>query len=114
MRKRILSISYDPTLLWTRQMLLQQVGYDVRSAEGFAATLRTCREEGHQFDLVVLGHSIPHEDREAIIHEISETCPAPVLALLRPNESHVKGATRSIDASDPAALLAAVEEILRD
>lgn len=113
MPKRILSISYDPALLWTRQMLLQQIGYDVRSVEGFAATLRTCREERQQFDLVVLGHSIPREDREAIIREISEACPAPVLALLRPHESHVKGASRSIDASDAAAFLAAVEEILR-
>ena len=94
-------------------MLLQQIGYDVRSVEGFAATLRTCREERQQFDLVVLGHSIPREDREAIIREISEACPAPVLALLRPHESHVKGASRSIDASDAAAFLAAVEEILR-
>ena len=36
MAKRILSISYDRALLWTRQMLLEQLGYDVVSAEGFS------------------------------------------------------------------------------
>ncbi|HLJ78747.1 MAG TPA: hypothetical protein VKT75_15105 [Acidobacteriaceae bacterium] len=33
---RILSISYDPVLLRTRELLLQQMGHDVTSAEGFA------------------------------------------------------------------------------
>jgi DNA-binding response OmpR family regulator len=62
---RILSISYDESLLQTRAMLLERAGYEVDSALGFSAAIHACKTK--QFDLVVLGHSIPVEDKEQII-----------------------------------------------
>jgi len=112
MTKRILSISYDPSLLLTRQLLLQQMGHEVRSAEGFAKAWDICGEHGGGFDLIILGHSIPRSDKEAIIAHVAKACTAPVLALLRPHEGDVRGATRSVDASDPMGFLAAVREML--
>ena len=61
---RILSISYDETLLRTRQMLLRHVGYQVTSVFGYSAAIRESAEG--KFDLVIMGHSIPHEDKETI------------------------------------------------
>ena len=51
MKKRILSISYDEVLLLTRHALLEQGGFEVWSAHGFAEALEAC--PGHE----------PHIDR---------------------------------------------------
>jgi DNA-binding response OmpR family regulator len=91
---RILSISYDASLLFTRKLLLEQMGYEVISAEGFAQAWEAC-EEGANFDLIILGHSIPAKDKEKIIAHLKEHCDSPILALLRSNETSVKGATQS-------------------
>lgn len=110
----ILSISYDANLLLTRELLLVQMGHIVVSAEGFAKAYRaceSCESKGDHFDLVILGHSIPHEDKEEIVKRCTKACSCPVLALLRPNEFEVKGAARSVDSNDPAAFMTAVREI---
>src|SRR5690242_10462334 len=105
----ILSVSYDPTLLMTRELLLQQMGHTVTSVEGFARAFAAC-ERGTKFDLLILGHSIPYDDKAAIIAKAKKTCNCPVLALLRPNESPLPTAESSIDSSEPRALLEAVHE----
>jgi|SRR5579884_625963 len=109
---RILSVSYDHTLLMTRQMLLEQMGHSVVSAEGFAQAFKICKEDG-SFDLVILGHSIPHDDKAAIIAEVRRLCHCPVLALLRPQEEHVKAADRSIDSWEPRAFVEAVRQMFQ-
>jgi DNA-binding response OmpR family regulator len=73
-RARILSVSYDEVLLRTRHMLLQREGYDVVSAAGFAASFAKCKEGG--FDLFVLGHSIPPEEKCTMVEEFRRTGPA--------------------------------------
>ena len=112
MPPRILSISYDKALLATRQMLLQMLGYSVVSVEGFKDAWEHCATAGNGFNLVVLGHSIPPKDKQAIIEEIRKNHHVPVLALLRPGESPVDGSTTSIQADDPAKLLECVKEML--
>lgn len=109
----ILSISYDAQLLKTRQVLLEKMGHRVTSAQGFAEATRLCAEGEARFDLIVLGHSIPHRDKRAMIQRCAGTCSCPVLAVMRENEPPVEEATRSV-AADPAALTAAVREILRE
>jgi DNA-binding response OmpR family regulator len=111
MSKRILSISYDASLLWTRQLMLQQMGYKVISAEGFVAALEACEMPNVKFDLAILGHSIPAKDRERIISHFRQHCNSPILALLRPHEGATESADRSID-PEPEKLIAAVREIL--
>jgi DNA-binding NtrC family response regulator len=109
---RILSISYDASLLLTRELLLQQAGHTVVSAEGFADAYAACGQQGDKFDLIVLGHSIPHNDKEEIVKHCVTACSCPVLALLRPSEADVEGATRSLDYWDPPKFLRAVDEIV--
>jgi DNA-binding response OmpR family regulator len=112
MGKRILSISYDRSLLWTRQLLLEQLGYQVFSAEGFAQAWETAGNPHNRFDLIILGHSIPPSDKKAIVNHMRDNCDCPILALLRPYESPVAEAAMSIDAGDPNAFLNAVRKML--
>lgn len=107
---RILSVSYDPTLLRTRQMLLERAGYEVVSTPDLAGALEKCRDT--EYDLVIMGHSIPPTDKLEIMHALRQHCPAPVLALLRPGESPLREAAESIDPFNPNQLLAAVDRIL--
>jgi CheY-like chemotaxis protein len=106
----ILSVSYDPVLLSTRQLLLESCGYSVTSAEGFIEALDHCRRGG--YDLLIIGHSIPHADKRAIVQEASRHRPSPILALLRQNEPELEGATESVDATRPELLLSCVNRLL--
>jgi DNA-binding response OmpR family regulator len=112
MAKRILSISYDRSLLWTRQLLLEQLGYNVLSAEGFSQAWEAAENRKNHFDLIILGHSIPPKDKQAIVSHMRDSCDCPILALLRPYESPVAEAAMSIDAGDPNAFLNAVRKML--
>ena len=77
------------------------MGHHVTCAEGFAEAFRLCEEQpSPSFDLMILGHSIPHEDKRAIIRRLTQTCPCPVLALTRINEQVVAEADRSVDPMD--------------
>jgi DNA-binding response OmpR family regulator len=88
MPKRILSVSYDPSLLETRQMLLEGSGYTVTSALGFIPAIQHCKKNG--YDLFILGHSIPLKDKQELMRTFRENCPAPILSLERSNESRVE------------------------
>lgn len=106
---RILSISYDSVLLATRHMMLEQAGYEVVSAVGFAEALEYCAGD---FDLIIMGHSIPQKDKRAMLDEIHRHgCNAPLISLLRVGEAPIPEATRGIDPS-PQHLIQAVKEIL--
>jgi len=110
MKKRVLSVSYDESLLTTRQMLLEQHGVEVRSALGFAEAIHLCRTE--KFDLAILGHSIPLEDKKLIVDQLREVCRTPILALRRPNEGHLLEADFNLDSTEPAKFVALVKQIL--
>lgn len=87
MSKRILSVSYDVSLLATRQLMLELKGYQVTSALGFTDALEHCKNSG--FDLFILGHSIPVKDKHALIKNFKENYPAPILSLERTDEERV-------------------------
>ncbi len=91
-------VSPDVSLLLTRKLLLEQMGFEVVSAEGFEVACDACEAENEKFDLVVLGHSIPRQDKERIITGVRRKCRSPILALLMAHESSVRGADRSVDA----------------
>jgi len=111
MSKRILSISYDVSLLATRQMLLEQRGYSVTSALGFSQAITHCRTAG--FDLFILGHSIPDTDKNELIRTFRENCPAPILSLERHGEDSVP-CDYHASPDDPAKFLKTVDGILGD
>jgi DNA-binding response OmpR family regulator len=108
--KRILSISYNEALLQTREMLLRFKGYEVESAFGYAAAIRACKNGN--FDLAVIGHSIPREGQEAMIEQLKAICPTPVLALRRVDENPVASADYTMDLADPAEFINYIDGIL--
>ncbi len=90
--------------------MLESSGYTVTSAEGFVEAMRLCR--AGNYDLLIIGHSISHTDKKALIEEMRIHCHAPVLALLRPGEFELNEAAKSIDAAHPKLLLEAVAQLL--
>ena len=108
---RILSISYDESLLTTRQLMLESQGHQVSSALGFTKALALCQKDGHDF--VIVGHSIPHDDKLALINEIRHHCKAPVLALKKTTEPPVEEADHNLDfTQQPEQFLAFVKSAL--
>lgn len=97
-------------MLKTRQWILEQAGYEVLSALGFAAALEVCQTR-HDFDLVLMGHSMPQKDKIALFEALKTK--ASLLSILRPGELPIPHATHAVEASDgPEALLEAVKRVL--
>jgi len=110
MSKRILSVSYDVSLLATRQLMLELKGHQVTSALGFTDALEHCKNAG--FDLFVLGHSIPVKDKQSLIKAFKENCPAPILSLERTDEERVS-CDFHVSPDKPEELLQKVATILQ-
>ncbi len=110
---RILSVSYDESLLKTRHLMLEQCGYEVVSALGFTDALKHCTSN-HAFDLFVLGHSIPTHDKQELVRAFRATQDTAVLALKRPGEDLASiGADFQAEPSDPAGMLELVARIVQ-
>jgi DNA-binding response OmpR family regulator len=110
--KKILSISYDNTLLQTRQLLLETRNYAVTSALGFAKAMEQCSQG--KWDLLIMGHSIPDRDKRALLKHFRQNSPAPLLALHRLDEPRLEGADFSITPEHPEELLEMVDEIFAE
>ena len=110
MAKHILSVSYDESLLKTRELLLRREGYDVTSALGFTQAVSEC--QNGNFDLFILGHSIPDGDKRELIRLSRLQCAAPVLALRRHGEEAPDGADEHVNPQDIKGLLKAVSVML--
>jgi DNA-binding response OmpR family regulator len=107
---RIISVSYDETLLRTRHLLLEQGGYEVASAIGFLEAMEMCRTAA---DLAVIGHSISEKDKLNIIRCFREASPRGlVIALTRAGEKRLKQVDAYINPGDPEELLRAVKFLL--
>ena len=110
---RILSVSYDESLLKTRQLMLEQCGYEVISALGFTDSLQQCTAGG-AFDMFVLGHSIPLRDKQALVGAFRKSCRGTVVALERPGEDLAStGADLHADPGDPAGMLELISRALQ-
>ena len=110
-RHRVLSLSYDESLARTRDMLLSAAGVDVATYTDLQRALHACRAE--DFDLIVIGHSIPTHERRKLLEEVRRSCAAPVLALQRHGDTPLLGADYVFDASQsPAQLLETVMHVL--
>jgi DNA-binding NtrC family response regulator len=109
---RILSVTYDPSLARTRELLFTGAGFRVSTYRDVAKAIAACKEIS--FDLVVLGHSIPLEERKSLVKEVRNHCATPVLALVRHGEAHLPEADYFFNpAESPALLLETVIKILR-
>src|SRR6266481_5064873 len=82
---RILSVASDPSLAATREMLFISVGFQVSSASTINQALQLCANKN--FDLIVIGHSMPLEQRKFLVKELRLRCGTPLLVLQCPGES---------------------------
>ncbi|HTK94679.1 MAG TPA: hypothetical protein VL382_03505 [Terriglobales bacterium] len=110
--RRILSIAYDKALRETRHLLLQSGGYEVTSIGTRTHAVELCRRG--DFDLVIVGTSVPQAEKVSILREIRSVCAAPVLVLRSPGESTLPDVNYDLAPGEgPAPFLAAVDEIFR-
>lgn len=89
--------------------MLSREGFEVESAVGFSAAVHAC--EKREFDLVIMGHTIPPEDKATIVRQLRAVCQTPILALHRPHESPLNTAEYNFDSGDPERFLGYVKEI---
>jgi CheY-like chemotaxis protein len=106
---RILSISYDPALLHTREIILMQAGYEIKSALGLSEAIEACNEH---YDLMVMGHSIPESDKREVVRELrNRGCHSPILSLNRFGERPIPEAAKTVE-PDPKLVLEAIRSLL--
>jgi len=106
---RILSVCYDNPVLRTRHMLLESRGYQVVSSLLLSESLEYCKRGN--FDLFLLGHSIPHPDKLQLVTIFRQQSPAPIVSFRRSaGEQLVRGADYHIE-PDPERLLMLVRRI---
>lgn len=108
---KILSISYDASLLRTRTMILQRAGHRVETASSLQAGLRALQDGNTH--LLVLCYSIPEHDQQIFIAELRKGANSPVLRL-QSGQAPARNSdpyTHSIEYS-PAGLLAMADKLL--
>jgi PleD family two-component response regulator len=109
---RILSVTYDPSLAATREMLFASVGFQVSSVLTAKEAMQLCATE--RFDLIVIGHSIPLSHKQLLVKMLRPHCDAPILALQRLGEPSLPDANYTFDSTlSPALLLETVTNILK-
>lgn len=101
----------DSSLAVTRAMLFTSAGFQVSSASTIDQAIQLCGNK--KFDLVVIGHSIPLEQRRFLVRELRLRCETPLLGLKRPGEPLVQGVDYVFDSTlNPDRLLETVVSIL--
>ena len=104
---RILSISYDETLLRTRDLLLTDAGHVVTSAFGYHEGVE--KSVVDKFDMVIVGHSIPQKDKLDFIAKFRKSNPeAAVIALTRAGEPKVREVDYYVNPGDSEELLRSI------
>jgi DNA-binding response OmpR family regulator len=107
----ILAVGHDYSLLSSRSAVLRSEGYVVTSA---TSTLEAIDQFwAGDFDIVVLCHSVPFEDREILRRFIRSTGSVVPILCVMPNDESVKGEIAdSLVESNPDELLAAIKRSL--
>jgi hypothetical protein len=110
-RPQVLSISYDESLARTRELILDAAGIDVHTALDIQKAMWLFGK--NRFDLVILGHSIPLNERQLIAERLRSVSSTPILAISRAGERSTVPAEHHVNASDgPRRLLNVVRKIL--
>jgi DNA-binding response OmpR family regulator len=90
-------------------MLLTRAGYRVISALGKEEAVSKWDAKA---DLLVLGHSLPRDEKQALIQWFREHSKAPILSLLKPRQDKLPGADVGVEAFSPADVVRVVRKIL--
>jgi CheY-like chemotaxis protein len=107
----ILAVGQDPTLLDTRNLILRSAGYMVEPARSIGQAISHFR--AGDFDLVVVCHSVPAQDRDRLASLIRTSGSAtPIVCIsAMTGEQHDAFADAIIE-SDPRMLLCGIKEVL--
>ncbi len=111
-KKQVVCVSWDSSLAASREMLLDNAGYLVVSALGTVDALHKCRQNTNA-DILVLGHSVPQEEKRKIITVFREHNSVPVLSLLNVNQERLPEVEYAVEALDPGRFLDTVRLIVR-
>jgi len=111
--RRILSVSRDRAVMLARNDALAVAGFSVVSPRhpGESAQILATSD----IDIILLGHSIPYQERTDLVHRYREMgAKAPVIVLYdgQPQEGEVADAFVSID-DGPEELIHAIDECLK-
>jgi DNA-binding response OmpR family regulator len=108
----ILSIGIDQELLPLRNLVLRQVGgYAVQQQSDLSRVLRVFMDG--DFDLVILCHSIPANERQRIASAIKAARPSTLVLVVRADGEATGVADGSVHSLDgPEVLLQSVRELL--
>jgi DNA-binding NtrC family response regulator len=108
---RILSIGVDSDLLSTRNLVLRRAGYHVASATNLQRATRLLQRVW--FDMVILCHAIPKDQREEAVGKIKSVQPnASVIALQAGGEGLDTPVDATIESYNPETLLQSLADIL--
>jgi DNA-binding NtrC family response regulator len=109
--RKVLAVSYDKALLDTRRMILELHGFSVTTALGWDEALHMAGRAG-DFDLVVIGSSIPRSDKEKLLAAVKRNSHVKVLSIRQPGDPPIPRADYSIDTLyDPQALVEVVRQM---
>jgi CheY-like chemotaxis protein len=113
-RHRILNVALHEAVLKSRSAMLEGAGYEVVPALSIVDLQRAC-EEQQSFDLVIIGYSLPKEERRRAMIMVRRHCGSVPILELYPHgtdpadvESDEQLSTRS----DLNTLLSKVSEVL--
>lgn len=102
----ILAVGLDPMVLSSRCSVLRSAGYLVRSAPSIDGAIE---ELDRDFDLVLLCHSIPVQDRDRLINAIRSTnSQIPIYLVAPASNNYQAGLVDGILSSRPQDLLTAI------
>jgi DNA-binding response OmpR family regulator len=111
-RPQVLSISYDESLARTRELILDAAGIEVHTALDIQKAMWLF--ETNRYDLIILGHSIPLNQRRLIAQRLRALSSTPILAISRAGEKSPVQAEYHVDAGQgPRRLLNVVRNILK-
>ena len=109
---RILSIGKDCDLLSTRNLVLRKAGYAVAGTTDLPRALQLLRRVW--FDMVILCHAIPKDQREQAVWEIKRVQPRTNVVALRSGVETVEAQVDGlVDSFNPENLLECIAEILK-
>jgi len=110
--KRVFQIAYAVPLMVTRAELLKRRGYEVASALGNESAKMDLKD-GEPYDLFIVGHAAPQEERAEMVRWLKEKYPAAkVLALRPPYDPQLDVADFNVLENGPDDFLSAVATAL--
>jgi hypothetical protein len=109
-KRRVICICWNQVLAETRALLLRSAGFPgVMSALYQREARALCREDA---DLMILGDSVPRDEKRWLINCFRQHSSAPVLSLLSWGEIKLPEATFGVEATQPKEFIGVVRQIL--